>query len=426
VIVLALAAVVTQLMTPEASHVDLWALLLPFLFLALPALAFVAGLAVLFETVPWLRGGFGNVVYFGIWIFLFTWSLEKHNPFADFTGFQLVADGVGDYLRKIQPDYKDGIGLTISDGDAGLRTFVWQGFSWFSMPASWLRLYWFGISFGLTFLGALWFDRFDPARSGKRTWRTRASRKPLPAGHQPPPIIRPAASECEPSCESALQPVWSGASAASSFGFASRFRFLTVLRAELRLMLKGQSWWWYAGAIIFLIASLANSLKQGREELLPFVWLWPVLLWSPMGTREYRHRTAELLFTAPCALSRQLPASWLAGVIVALLTGAGIGFKLLLAQDWSGLFGWAVGAMFIPTAALAMGVWSRSSKLFEALFILCWYIGPIQKVSQFNFMTASPAAVAAGLPHIYLTATVVLLATALIGRRRQMVENARR
>jgi hypothetical protein len=199
-----------------------------------------------------------------------------------------------------------------------------------------------------------------------------------------------------------------------------RFRFGAVLLAELRLMLKGQSWWWHAGAASFLIASLANPLKDGREGLLPFVWLWPILLWSPMGTREARHKTSQLLFNAPHWVSRQLPATWLAGVILAFATGGGIGLKLALSHDWSGFLGWTVGATFIPTAALATGVWSRSSKLFEALFIVCWYIGPIQKVSQFNFMTTSPAAITAGLPYFYLLLTMVLMAVALIGRRRQM------
>jgi len=43
----------------EDPRLDLWALCSPFLFITLPALAFVAALALLFETIPWLRGGFG-------------------------------------------------------------------------------------------------------------------------------------------------------------------------------------------------------------------------------------------------------------------------------------------------------------------------------------------------------------------------------
>ena len=419
-IVLAVAAIVTQLMAREASHFDLWALLAPFLFIALPALAFTAALAVLFETVPWLRGGLGNLVYFGLWLFLLSWGLETHNRYADFTGFQFVAERAGDVLRQSQPDYQGGIGISIGDGDASLRTFVWPGCDWFS-TAGWLRMYWFGVSFGLCLLSALWFDRFDPARSGKRQWRALASRARSPAIQRAPTILSPAfaANAIVGTMPFRREPT-PLASLASAAGVTPGSRFPAVLLAELRLMLKGQPWWWYVGAAILLIASLANPLKEGREGLLPFVWLWPVLLWSPMGTREVRFQTTQFLFTAPNAVSRQLPAVWLAGVIVALLTGAGIGLKLVLAHDWSGFAGWTVGALFIPTAALAMGVWTRSSKLFEALFILCWYIGPIQKISQFNFMTTSPAAVAAGLPKIYLGATLVLLIAALIGRRRQM------
>jgi len=419
-IVLAFAAVLTQLMGGEASQFDLWALLSPFVFVALPALVFVAGLAVLFEVIPWLRGGFGNLVYFGLWIFLLSWGLEKHNPYADFTGFQWVSDKVGDYLRQTQPDYKSGIGLSMGDGDTGLRTFVWPGFDWLS-TAWWLRLYWYAVAFALVALGALWFDRFDPVRTQKRRWASRAAcARDLTVGRTRPVIDAPISAHRmghRPACPHrpcALPGFDSGSPV------THRFRFGGVLLAELRLMLKGQSWWWYAGAAVFLIVSLANPLKDGREGLLPFVWLWPILLWSPMGSREARHQTSQLLFTAPNCVSRQLMAAWLAGVALSFATGAGIGIKLALAKDWSGLLGWTVGATFIPTAALAMGVWSGTSKLFEALFIICWYIGPFQKVSQFNFIPTSATAIAAGLPYIYLLATISILIVAVIGRRRQI------
>jgi hypothetical protein len=422
-IVLAFAAVLAQLTAGEASQLDLWALLSPFLFIALPALACVAGLAVFFEVVPWLRGGFGNLVYFALWIFLLSWGLERHNSYADFTGMEWVAHQVGDHLRQSHPGFKSGIGLSMGDGDAGLLTFVWPGFRWIS-TGGWLRCYWLAVAFALVLMGALWFDRFDLSR--RPIWglvkhfvgnRTPVDQRTAPV------VVAPLSTQAigyQSTCP-ARSGVLPGCGSASLI--TPRFRFGGVLLAELRLMLKGQSWWWYAGAVVFLIASLTHPLKDGREDLLPFVWLWPVLLWSPMGTRETRHRTSQLLFNAPHAVSRQLPATWLAGVLLALATGAGVGVKLAMAQDWGGLLGWTVGAVFIPSAALAMGVWSGSSKLFEALFILCWYIGPIQKVGPFNFMTTSPTAITAGLPGIYLLATLVLLAVAVIGRRRQAFSN---
>jgi ABC-type transport system involved in multi-copper enzyme maturation permease subunit len=64
VAILAVCGIVMQLWLGEDRHVELWKLLAPTLFLALPAMAVVAALAVFFETISWLRGGFGNVVYY--------------------------------------------------------------------------------------------------------------------------------------------------------------------------------------------------------------------------------------------------------------------------------------------------------------------------------------------------------------------------
>ena len=68
VLILAAAAAVMVLLKREAA-LDLGALLMPFLAVALPYMALIAALAVVFETVPWLRGAVGNVIYFFLWIF---------------------------------------------------------------------------------------------------------------------------------------------------------------------------------------------------------------------------------------------------------------------------------------------------------------------------------------------------------------------
>jgi len=62
VVVLALGALAMQFVVAEDPRVDLWALLAPFLFIALPVMAMTAGAALMFEMVPVLRGGVGNVI----------------------------------------------------------------------------------------------------------------------------------------------------------------------------------------------------------------------------------------------------------------------------------------------------------------------------------------------------------------------------
>src|SRR5205085_10775694 len=66
--VLAVASVVIQLTAGEDPHVHLVTLLMPFVLLSLPLMALVAATTVLFETAPGLKGGFGNIIWFFLWV----------------------------------------------------------------------------------------------------------------------------------------------------------------------------------------------------------------------------------------------------------------------------------------------------------------------------------------------------------------------
>jgi len=109
----------------------------------------------------------------------------------------------------------------------------------------------------------------------------------------------------------------------------------------------------------------------------------------------------------------------MAGVIVSMATGSGAAIRLLVAGNRHELLAWAVGAFFIPTLALTLGVWSGSSKLFEILYLLLWYIGPVNHVSPLDYMGASEDALS-GTTLRFLTATLVLAAFAIVGRKRQI------
>lgn len=139
----------------------------------------------------------------------------------------------------------------------------------------------------------------------------------------------------------------------------SAFRFPGVLAAELRLALKGQPWWWFAAAAGLVIAGLTAPAQGVRQIVLPLAWIWPILVWSPMGNRESRFGTGELLFSAPRPVGRQLPAVWMAGVLVAAAVGGGVAARYLIAGDFAALAAWAAGALFIPSLALAAAAGRR-------------------------------------------------------------------
>jgi len=199
-----------------------------------------------------------------------------------------------------------------------------------------------------------------------------------------------------------------------------RWRFPAVFAAELKLMLKGQNLLWYAGALALNLACLLNPSEAVQRYLLLMVWVWPVLVWSQMGVRERRYGTEQILFSMPRPALRQLPATWLAGVVVAVVTGSGAWLHLALAGELAGWLAWFVGALFVPALALALGVWFGNSRAFEAIYLLLWYIGLIEQVPALDYAGATAGGLEMGMPLVYLGISAGLVALALIGRGQQI------
>jgi len=394
--VLAVAAVILQLVRGEGGSLEPGKLLAPFVWVALPAILVTAAVAVLFETLPVLRGGVGNVIY------LFAWGtclgVSGVTGANDYLGFGFFMHRMVGALKLIDPSYNGSFALQAGPTVHATKTFLWNGVDW-TPQAILSRLQWVAIAIGIAWLSALFFHRFDPAREGWRRKRAAAPR-PEPAIASGMPGNGAAAVQLSPLSRSAR-----------AGGFSR------LVLAELRLMLKGQRWWWYTIAAGLFVASLVTPDVQARQAAAGFAWIWPVLIWSKMGARESRYATEPLVFSCARVLDRQLPAAWAAGVVVAMLTGGGLGLRLLVSGDYTGLAAWVAGALFVPTFALALGVWSGSSKLFEAMYTLWWYAGPMNHAPGLDFMGMAPVRFGAVG---YLLAAGVLFAGAYFGRRAKL------
>jgi len=108
------------------------------------------------------------------------------------------------------------------------------------------------------------------------------------------------------------------------------------------------------------------------------------------------------------------------GVLVALLAGGGFGLRNLHTGNIRGVLAWLVGALFTPTLALALGVWSGTGKPFEILYTLLWYVGPMHAIPQLDFMGSAAGTSAIRYPVIYLALAGVFGVAALAGRPRQL------
>ena len=80
--------------------------------------------------------------------------------------------------------------------------------------------------------------------------------------------------------------------------------------------------------------------------------------------------------------------------------------------DLPGLAGWVGAVTFVPSLALALGVFSSGSRVFEVVYLIWWYCGPVQKISGMDFTSS--------MPQFYLLGSAALLLLAAFWRGRQV------
>ena len=136
-----------------------------------------------------------------------------------------------------------------------------------------------------------------------------------------------------------------------------------------------------------------------------------------MGTREARHNTGQMVFSAPRPAIHQLMAMWLAAVCFTSIMISGTAIHLAMSGEIVSLFAWGVGVSFVPALALALGVWSETNRLFEVVYSLMWYFSLIDRIPAFDYAGANAEGLAMRMPVVYLGITTGLVVLALIGRR---------
>ena len=407
VAILAAAAILMQFLSAEDPRLDLWALLSPFLLLALPAMALTAAFALCFEMLPGLRGGFGNVVWFFLWSFGLSLPMVKNAPWMDAIGFVTVMKSLESAAQRGIPGYQHGISFTIQ-GVRPLR--IAEGLRWGGIEWGWsgiaLRFAWFAVVALMLLAVSFVFDRFENVKADSLPARKRKAQL----------VTESAAARAVRSRHANIK--LSSARAASVAG-----AFPQMVLAELRLALKGFRWWWYVVAAGLLVSQFVTPLNVSRGPLLALAWLWPTLVWSGLGTREKSRGTEQVVFSCPGILVRQFPASWVSGILIALVCGAGAAVRLALSGDYAGGVAWLAGAIFVPTLALALGVWSGTSKSFEGFYTALWYVGPLNHSPGFDYTGAATGAHAIRNAALYFAIAGGLLIAAFARRRVQLRES---
>jgi hypothetical protein len=415
--ILFMSSVLVQLVHGD-TNIEWLALVLPFVFIALPAMAAISSLAILFETLPGLRSGLGNVVFTALWFYMMFSIMAYSQIWLDLPGI-IYVDSVFTAAAKAMNLPFTG-GFSVEGGlmaDPFARYVLWRNVNWMNEMVGW-RLYWFAVAFALMIPASLAFDRFDSSRGVARFFHWRRKTGPDQLFHRPIGNGQHEALKEQPGYEVAI-PAISKSQLAPVAMTPQANRFVGLLWANLRLTLK-QPWWWSLVTSGFVITSLVIPVQDARSMWVPLIGLWLALTLSGIGLRESRHNVEQLVFSAPNPFIYPIVFTWLTGVLLMVVCGIG-GLRVILVGEWEAALAWCIAAVFIPTFALTCGILSGNRRLFEGIFIAWWFIGPMgSKGTNLDFMGVHQEVVEKGVHWYYLIGTFILLALALLGRWRQL------
>ncbi|HSL42900.1 MAG TPA: hypothetical protein VK897_05675 [Anaerolineales bacterium] len=399
VVILATATVLIQ--TFRMDGLNLVVLLSPFFWLTLPFMALVAAIAVLFETLPFVKGGLSNVIYFFLFVFLLITvtgpASGRALTLADPSGIRIL-------LEEIKSAGLDcGEKASLNDlTEAPELVIPSAGIPW-TADIVLSRIGIFAVALTLTSGSAFFFNRFD---SSKDRFRKRSVPKEDEA-----PAVDSAHIVQEAENPVSLTPL--------TADHVYHSNILPIILAELRLMLKGNHWAWYIGAAILWIFSLLAP-ENSMTLWLIILAIWPLLIWSKLGIRETYFRTNQIVFSCAHPLLRLLFATWLAGVLVTAILWSGAGIHFVMHNQTTNLIGWVIAVLLVPSFALMLGTWTGSSKVFEVSYLVIWYAGIANRLPALDFIGLTPESIAIQYPAWMLILLSVCILLALIGRKHKL------
>lgn len=391
-----------QFICGESKELLLFKLFAPFCLIALPAMLVVSALAVLFETVPFLSRSLGNVIYF-LLITLYTGFSRK---LGDLLGFNIYWNSVESAVARLVPGNRGGGPYFQPFYKGDLVKIDWQGIEW-TGEILLNRLFWVGFAILIVFSAVIIFHFFEQdAGSEKKSEKSGLLQWLLY------PTLRIFHKKDDFKKESSHltkldEPV-------------IKFRVVEQLLNEAGLLLKGYSFWWYLIMVILVALSFVLPLDIVKSYILPLCWVWPLTIWSKIGTKEVKFNTAQLISSSPFSKY----SYWIVygvGVLITMAAGSGVLVRLLFELELLSLIGWLAGVIFIPALALCLGVFSRFNRLFEGLYLLIWYYGAFEGITFLDFMGVSSKAISQGVPYYYLLIAIIMIVIATLYKRKSVV-----
>ena len=353
--------VTMQFIRGEEITISLLGYLAP-LIITVPSLMIAAALTVFFDVVPFLRGVFGNIMIFIVWIVGTSLSVALPDNRYDLFGIGFILKGMIQGAQKYYPDINGNTGsFGYYPTSASTPTFVFDGNNYSSnMILS--KLIWVAVAIVIVIISAIIFDRFKNTGLNKRI---------QVLGNSKEPSIKTAPSNIQDSMK--LHPVKR----------KNQPALLQMIMGEVKILLPDSILWY-----LVTIASMVVCFILPQQFCLKWsylILLLPITVWSAMGCHEKINQTEGIIFSS-CSRKIKWFATLLAGFSITFLISLPILIRFGMAGNWVNVISWITGILFVSTLALLLGSLSNKKRFFEAAYIVLFYMGEVNGISSFDFL----------------------------------------
>lgn len=368
--------------------------------ITVPTIVVVCGVALLFETIPDLSGGFGGILYFFVWTTLLAVPAIIGMSAHANAGSYLDVFGIEFASKSIQAAAAHTFG-SVSMVSIGSNRFVPGSLPWTFSGIEWTtgkvltRFSPIALIIPLGALATVAFNRFDPDRIGS----TAARKKMM---HE-----------------------LSGLSALTGAGqwiFSSSTRCSGITRValadvgltfvKLPLVVVGG-----LGASILALIVPQSTL---RGVLLPVTFVVGILIIGDLVTRDHDTGSLPMLYATENVREHYIVGRLLAGMLV-LAPYFLVAMIRILIGDPANALSLLIGVTFMVAAGVALGAITGTSKIFMGLFILFMYVSMSSgRIPALDFAGLSQVATPV-VRIMYAAVTVAIGACAVLWHRRKLV-----
>ena len=194
----------------------------------------------------------------------------------------------------------------------------------------------------------------------------------------------------------------------------AKLRFIRGIAAEIKFMLSRMS----RARLRVCITCIALGIMLPLEQFLPLLLLCFVRAFSCMGSREHTCDTLKNIAVLPSGISRQIVYSWLSGIVLALVIVSTTILKVSLTQQYTGVFALISIAVFIPSLAIFLGEWTKTSRIFEIALSVMASVTFFLPIAELKLLSVLPAYISIPRAYFFLISGLGMGIAAIVKRNR--------